>query len=64
VLEHHGIWQAGEALEVEGPDHAVIAKGIARISQEEFARHRESETRSLLIHRDDLVILIGAVGAS
>lgn len=64
-----GAFSVGDAIEVEDLSGAVFAKGIARLSSAEVAAHLEAGDRGRgsralgeLIHRDDLVVLIGAIG--
>ncbi len=67
ITSSSGVWAAGDALEIQGPDGKTFAKGLARYSTEEFDQSRQPRTGTdvrdalQLIHRDDLVILIGAV---
>jgi glutamate 5-kinase len=68
VLDRSGDWTAGEAIEVQGPDGMIFAKGITQFSSEELDAWRaqllateESRTSRGLIHKDDLVVLLGAI---
>ncbi|HUY07360.1 MAG TPA: glutamate 5-kinase [Acidimicrobiales bacterium] len=63
-----GGFVAGDAIEVVGIAGGVFAKGIARLSSIDVAAHLEgrdhAEARRSsgeLIHRDDLVVLLGAI---
>lgn len=66
-----GEFSPGDAIEVEGPDETVFAKGISRLGHGEV-RQNVSEGGSIgelrrsgeLIHRDDLVVLLGAISGS
>jgi glutamate 5-kinase len=65
VVRVEGRFQAGEAVEVFGPDARLIAKGLVRLdaAQMEAARGRRSDGAEA-IHRDDLVVLTtGSSGA-
>ncbi len=58
IVEVGGDFEAGDAVDVLGPDGVVVAKGLARLAATDLSRlagHRGTET----IHRDDLVILAG-----
>ena len=67
VLARSGDWVQGDAIEVADVDGVLIAKGIASLSSDEFDAAREATSNEgtrpsqVLIHRDDLVVLIGAV---
>src|SRR5579875_1766234 len=59
-----GEFQAGDAVELAGPDEAVFAKGIVRHSSKELAGWAGWQSSQLpedvpaeVVHRDDLVIL-------
>ena len=63
-----GEFSVGEAIEVKDLEGRVFAKGISRLSSAEVTAHLESGEfiqgrRDLgeLIHRDDLVVLLGAI---
>jgi len=63
-----GEFSVGDAIEVEDLDGSVFAKGIARLSSAEVRAHLEasgfterSRESGELIHRDDLVVLLGAI---
>jgi glutamate 5-kinase len=63
-----GDWQVDDAIEIAGPDGVVIAKGIARLSSGRSSEWIAKRTAELgegldheLVHRDDLVVLVGAV---
>jgi glutamate 5-kinase len=69
VRRRTGPWSVGDALEVQGPDGKTFAKGIARHSSQEFdaqldvvSAEGEGRPSAQLINRDDLVVLLGAVG--
>lgn len=60
----HGSFAADDAVEIAGPDGAVIAKGLARVPASrstEWVGRRSGELASDLpvevVHRDDLVVL-------
>jgi glutamate 5-kinase len=61
ITEVHGEFEAGDAVEVLGPDGSLIAKGIVRRSAADLRRRagqRSDDDRSPeAIHRDDLVVL-------
>ena len=63
VVRIEGDWAAGDAVEIVGPDATVFAKGIARIGSIDAAtrigRRTDGERPGELVHRDDLVVLIG-----
>jgi glutamate 5-kinase len=70
VRSIRGTWQVADAIEIAGLDGTVIAKGIARLPSaraDEWLAKRTAELAGdlnhELVHRDDLVVLIGAVGA-
>ena len=57
-----GEFQAGHAVEVTGPAGSIIAKGVTRLSSVEIrqvAGLRSDAAGGEVIHRDDLVVLIG-----
>ncbi len=58
VVGVEGRFQAGEAVEVLGPDGGLVAKGLVRLDSVamESARGRRSDGGEA-IHRDDLVVL-------
>ncbi len=65
VLEVHGDFDAGEAVEIAGPDGIVFAKGLARSSSERVAAWAGQRTDAIpagspveVVHRDDLVVLV------
>lgn len=57
-----GEFDAGDAVEVRGPDGSLIAKGIVRWSSGELRRRAgqrsDDEGPAEAIHRDDLVVLV------
>jgi len=57
-----GDFDAGDAVEVRGPDGSLIAKGIVRWSSGELRRRAgqrsENQGPPEAIHRDDLVVLV------
>lgn len=65
VQSRSGEWQRGEAVEVTDLGGQVFAKGITQLSSEEVDRWISQDTplprgTRELVHRDDLVVLIGA----
>lgn len=66
VLAVSGEFEAGDPVDVAGPDGRVFARGMAAVDAETlrgFAGHHTSElpaeARAEAIHRDDLVVLPG-----
>ncbi len=66
VTEVTGTFGAGDAVEIVGPDGAVIAKGLARVDAAAARAASGRRTADLagdaagvVVHRDDLVILAG-----
>ncbi|MCU1489620.1 MAG: proB, partial [Acidimicrobiaceae bacterium] len=64
VVAVEGDFRADDAVEILGPDGAVFAKGIARLSSSRRAEWLGRRTSELppdlageLVHRDDLVVL-------
>jgi glutamate 5-kinase len=64
VVEVTGSFAAGDAVEVRGPDGALVAKGLARVDAATMRAAAGRQTTELdgdaagaAIHRDDLVIL-------
>ncbi len=59
-----GEFPAGAAVEVLGPDGELVAKGLSRVDAAEARRRQGRRTAdgdsSVLIHRDDLVVLAAA----
>ncbi len=51
VVSHEGTFAEGDAVDVRGPDGALVAKGLARVSAERFTQD------DVVVHRDDLVLL-------
>jgi len=54
VLEASGDFLAGDAVEVHGPDGALVGKGLVRCSAEELSA---GSGNVVVVHRDDLVLL-------
>lgn len=57
-----GEFSAGRAVEVTGPTGSVVAKGVTRLGSGELRRvagMRSDEAGGEVIHRDDLVVLVG-----
>jgi glutamate 5-kinase len=52
VDSFEGTFVEGDAVEIKGPDGAVIAKGLVRVNAENF-----DEVDDVVVHRDDLVLL-------
>jgi glutamate 5-kinase len=52
VESFSGDFAEGDAVEVKGPDGAIVAKGLVRVSAESF-----DDGDDVVIHRDDLVLL-------
>ena len=52
VVEHRGNFAEGDAVDIVGPDHDVVAKGLVRVGADAFA-----ESDDVVVHRDDLVLL-------
>ena len=65
VTAVEGAFEAGRAVEVLGPDGALVGKGRAGMSASEIraamGRH-SSEVGGEVVHRDDLVVLVEGVG--
>ncbi|MDH4308451.1 MAG: glutamate 5-kinase [Acidimicrobiia bacterium] len=62
VKQVDGEFGAGAAVEVKGPDAALVAKGVTRLGASELRRAaglKTTEAGGLAIHRDDLVVLAG-----
>ena len=64
VIEVRGSFHADAAVEVAGPDGAVFAKGLSRVSSADLSHRAGTHSATLpdgtppeVIHRDDLVIL-------
>jgi glutamate 5-kinase len=64
VVRTEGAFHADQAVEIAGPDGAVFAKGIVRMSAVELSGVAGSRTADLpegvrheVVHRDDLVIV-------
>lgn len=62
ITQVRGEFEAGDAVEVRGPDGALLAKGIVRWSSGELRRRAGQrsggEGPPEAIHRDDLVVLV------
>lgn len=57
-----GSFSQGSAIEITGPSGAVIAKGVTRLGSGELARVaglRSDVAGGEVVHRDDLVVLVG-----
>ena len=52
VESYNGAFVEGDAVEVQGPDGVVIAKGLVRVNAETF-----HDGDDVCVHRDDLVLL-------
>ncbi len=52
VVAHEGPFIEGDAVDIVGPDGAIIAKGLVRVNAESF-----DEGDDVAVHRDDLVLL-------
>ncbi len=64
VLEAHGSFAAGDAVEVAGPDGRAFAKGLVQLSAAQLGAVAGRRTSELgegipheVVHRDDLVVL-------
>ena len=60
VRRVHGDFAAGSAVEIHGPDGALVGKGIARLAATELSRALGGdgpESGLVVVHRDDLVVL-------
>ena len=64
VTDVAGTFVAGDAVEIIGPDGAVVAKGLVRVDVETArasSGHRtddlDGDAAGVLVHRDDLVVL-------
>jgi glutamate 5-kinase len=64
VTEVRGRFEAGDAVELAGPDGKVFGKGIVRMSSDLVAANARRRTADLpegtpheVVHRDDLVVL-------
>jgi glutamate 5-kinase len=72
VVAVEGSFGLDDAIEIAGSDGVIFAKGIARLSSSqapEWRGRRSADRRSgeagrsaELVHRDDLAVLIGAIG--
>ncbi|MFI5036435.1 MAG: glutamate 5-kinase [Acidimicrobiales bacterium] len=51
VVARDGDFAEGDAVDVVGPDGAVVAKGLARVGADDF------DEVDVVVHRDDLVLL-------
>jgi glutamate 5-kinase len=54
IVARDGSFEAGDAIEVAGPDGAVFARGIASVPAAELAGRRRGVEA---VHRDRLVLL-------
>ncbi len=64
INEVGGSFSAEDAIEVRGPDGAVVAKGLSRLSSQELEAERSKKPQgsqgafsSLVMHRDDMILL-------
>ncbi len=65
VLGVKGAFDAGDAVEIAGPDETVFAKGLVRIGVDSLRRWAGLRTAELprdvpseVVHRDDMVIMV------
>lgn len=63
-----GVFSKGDAIEILDHNDRIVAKGIAEISSEDLANVDSTASDAVrrrgpeLVHRDDLVVLLGAFG--
>ena len=56
VTDVHGGFRPDDAVEIAGPDGAVFAKGLVRLSADRAAEWM-GRPRQVVVHRDDLVLV-------
>jgi glutamate 5-kinase len=67
VTSMSGEFATGDAVEILGPDGTLLAKGLARISSRslhEVEGETEGAESSIVVHRDDLAVLVAGLPGS
>jgi glutamate 5-kinase len=54
-----GTFEAGDAVEVAGPDGAVFAKGLVRVDSSRLREEAGRRGPAEVVHRDELVLMGG-----